>query len=656
MKKNLSKKAEESPVLFSSKSMPFPPKSSYFKILIENSADLVALCDSTGNFIYSSPSTKNLFGYEQDEFINIKFSDLIHPEDLVSVAGPSFEKVLKNPGNVVTYVFRAKHKSGVWRWIESTKTNFLHDPLVQAIIINFRDVTEGKNISDELVRSQERLNLAQEAGRIGVYEWNMISNEIVWAGGIERLYGRKIGELGNSFEHWAACVYPDDLPKALAENERAIKTGMPFEYELRIVWPDLSTHWLLIKSKAYYKDGKPIKMVGVNVDIDARKAAEAQLQYQADLLKNVSDAIVSTDKDYNIFSWNKGAEQIYGWTEEDVLGKPAREFLNTKYLHGESLQSVTETVNKRGIWRGEVIQKTKNGEDIYILSSISKVQKDSLDLGVVAVNRDITDRKKYEETLKNHVEEIKHLNADLEQRVEDRTKELTLLNKRLITSNQELQDFAYISSHDLREPLRKITSFVNLLSSSYKNELSPQARQYLEAIDRSTKRMNTLITDLLTYSRVTTKAKPFDRISLAAVMYEVMYDLEIIIESKKASIEIGQLPEIYADPIQMQLLMQNLISNALKYCRPGTAPEIKILCEESKNHFKIIVSDNGIGIDNKYLDKIFIMFQRLHGRNEYEGTGIGLAICKKIVERHNGKINVKSELGKGSTFIVSLPK
>jgi signal transduction histidine kinase/cell division protein FtsB len=292
-------------------------------------------------------------------------------------------------------------------------------------------------------------------------------------------------------------------------------------------------------------------------------------------------------------------------------------------------------------------------------------------------------------TLNQKFWEIKSANEILEERVQERTQKLLIINTeleaeiaerqrteeklkahtlKLEQSNRELQDFAFVASHDLQEPLRKIQAFGDRLKLKYGESLTNEGKDYLDRMQKAAQRMQTLINDLLAFSRVTSQAQPFTPVNITNVLQEVLSDLEVHIQKVSAQIEIGDLPTINADPSQMRQLLQNLISNALKFRREEEAPVVKIwgqLLERDEPLWtqelsarpmcQIMVQDNGIGFDEKYLDRIFTVFQRLHGRNEYEGTGVGLAICRKIVERHGGTITAKSILGQGATFIVTLP-
>jgi light-regulated signal transduction histidine kinase (bacteriophytochrome) len=233
-------------------------------------------------------------------------------------------------------------------------------------------------------------------------------------------------------------------------------------------------------------------------------------------------------------------------------------------------------------------------------------------------------------------------------------------------SNGELEEFAYIASHDLQEPLRKIQAFGDRLRNRFRNELPEAGREYVDRMHSSAGRMRRLIDDLLNYSRVTTQAHPFRRTSLSKLVNEVVSDLDELMAQKDATVKVGSLPTIDADPTQLRQLFQNLIANAVKFQRPGVPPVVSVDAEEVSESLlgsdlelvpacRITVSDNGIGFDEKYLDRIFQVFQRLHGRNEHEGSGVGLAICRKIVERHGGTITARSRSGEGATFVVTLP-
>ena len=251
-------------------------------------------------------------------------------------------------------------------------------------------------------------------------------------------------------------------------------------------------------------------------------------------------------------------------------------------------------------------------------------------VGVFAAARDITERRQAEEKIKTYTEDLHR-------------------------SNQELEHFAYVASHDLQEPLRTVCSFSQLLGQRYRGKLDADANDFINFIVDGAARMQTLINDLLAFSRVGTRGNPFAPVACGEILRIALGNLDMAIADSGANITHDPLPTVLADPTQMTQLFQNLCSNAIKFRRPEEAPQIHVSAARQDGVWHFNVRDNGVGIEPRYFDRIFIIFQRLHGREEYPGTGIGLAVCKKIVERHGGRIWVESEPGKGSTFHFTIP-
>ncbi len=306
-----------------------------------------------------------------------------------------------------------------------------------------------------------------------------------------------------------------------------------------------------------------------------------------------------------------------------------------------------------------LLQRETESRESYRLAVLTVWASTLLGLVLVASAYRMTAREL--ETRRQSTEALARANDELEERVERRTADLNTANESLQRSNRELEQFASVASHDLQEPLRKIQAFGDRLITRCSDELGEQGRDYLARMQFSATRMRSLIDALLSFSRVTTKAQPFVPVNLETVAADVVSDLEERVERMGGRVEVGPLPTLQADLSQMRQLLQNLIGNGLKFARPNEAPVVRVssrLLPAANGEIpfcEISVADNGIGFEEVYLDRIFELFQRLHGRQEYEGTGMGLAICRKIVERHGGSITAHSALNEGANFIVTLP-
>ena len=356
------------------------------------------------------------------------------------------------------------------------------------------------------------------------------------------------------------------------------------------------------------------------------------------VLNNIKDGIVAVDEKGQYFVFNPAAEKIIGRTPEGLQhGQRLKHFGIfqpdgiTPFLESEG------TLEKalRGEETNDVEMLVKNPQRpdgvLIVTSGRPLLDEKGNNLGGVAIFRDVTEQK--------HQENLK------------------IYAKALEASNRDLQDFIFVASHDLQEPLRKIQSYGDFLKEEAKGTMSGEAAIYLSRIQAAARRMSILIEDLLQLTRITTKAKPFEWVDLSEIIKDVQADLEIRLRETEAKLEIGELPKLEADPTQMRQLFQNLISNSLKYSKSGVPPivQVKSKVETGEGRCRIWVKDNGIGFEQRYADKIFNIFQRLHANDEYEGTGIGLAICRKVVERHGGKIAATSELGSGAEFEIVLP-
>ncbi|MGD0919605.1 MAG: ATP-binding protein [Thermodesulfobacteriota bacterium] len=369
-------------------------------------------------------------------------------------------------------------------------------------------------------------------------------------------------------------------------------------------------------------------------EISERRRAEEALRESEEkyrsILENIEDGYYEVDLAGHLTFFNDSVCRMSGRTKEELMGMNDREYTdqeNAKKLY-QTFNQVYRTGEPRRALDWEVIRK--DGTPKYMEASVS-LRKDSSGkpIGFRGIVRDVTERKRAEEALKEKTEELARSNRDLEQ-------------------------FAYVASHDLQEPLRMVTSYVQLLARRYKGKLDSDADEFIGfAVDGAT-HMWKLINDLLTYSRVGMGGKELEPTDCETILNQSLNNLKVAIEEKGAVVTHDPLPTVMAESPQLGQLFQNLIGNAVKF-RGNEPPRIHVSASRNGNGWTFSVRDNGIGIAPEYTERIFIIFQRLHNRKEYPGTGIGLAICKKIVERHGGRIWVESEVGKGATFYFTLP-
>jgi PAS domain S-box-containing protein len=400
---------------------------------------------------------------------------------------------------------------------------------------------------------------------------------------------------------------------------------------------------------------------------DALQKQAGELREQAQLLDLAHDAIMVRHLDGRIVFWNQGAAERYGWSKKEAIGKITHQLLQTEFP--QPLEMLDTQLLHEGFWEGELEHSRRDGKRIVVASRwVLKRGNDSQSQAVMEINNDITERKRAEKSLLQAHEE-------LERRVLERTRDLKTSNEQLeleiaerrraeiilaqqsaelARSNSELEQFAYIASHDLQEPLRMVGSYVQLLERNYKNLFDTKGEEYIAFAVDGAKRMQMLINDLLAYSRVGTQGNEFALTDCAGVVGLTIKNLQRAIHESGAAITCDPLPTVLADKTQLLQLFQNLLANAIKF-RAQRPPEIHITAKHIDGLWQFAVKDNGIGIEPRHFDRIFLIFQRLHSRRQYPGTGMGLAICKKIVDRHGGTIWPVSEPGMGTTFFFTLP-
>ncbi len=430
-------------------------------------------------------------------------------------------------------------------------------------------------------------------------------------------------------------VHPDDRERALTTiMEDMFDKDLKQPNEFRTINKHGEIRWVSAMGTRIEYRGELLGLISFR-DITDSKQAEEELRGSKEKLRlifeSIGDGIIVTDLTGRIVEANESSVHLHGYSsKEEITGKNGADFIAERDRPGAA-EVLKETFMSGNRGRLEYTALDKDGRE-YDGEATAAILRDSSDnpAGLIFVERDVTERKRAEEQLRRTVEDLER-------------------------SNAELQQFAYVASHDLQEPLRMIASYVELLEEDYADKLDADANEFIQYAVEGATRMQEMIQALLEYSRVGTRGKPFEPTDVNEVLRQVLSDLQISIEENRAVVTNDSLPIILADDIQIGQLFQNLISNAIKF-RNAEPPHVHITAEEQGKNWLFSVHDNGIGIDPEYRDRIFVIFQRLHDREEYAGTGIGLSVCKKIVERHGGKIWVESELGKGATFHFTIPK
>jgi PAS domain S-box-containing protein len=375
-------------------------------------------------------------------------------------------------------------------------------------------------------------------------------------------------------------------------------------------------------------DGRLYGTVLVFRDVTDRRQAEATRQLLASIVENSEDAIISKDMNGVVTSWNKAAERIFGYSREEILGQSI--FVLSPSGIDDMPKMLEGIQNGEQIDHYETVRRTKDGSLIHVSLRISPV-RDVLGriVGASKIARDITERKHAEEALRT-------------------------LNTALVRANEDLKQFAFAASHDLQEPLRMITSYSQLLSRHYRGSLEGEVAICVRYISEGTARMRELLGDLLAYTQLSAEEElPEEALDLNLIAEKAVNNLKVAIDENKVQLLVGELPIVHGQSSHFLQIFQNLIGNAIKY-RSGQLPEIRVSAARKDSAWLISVSDNGIGIDPEYHDRIFGVFKRLHSK-EIAGTGIGLAICQRAVERYGGRIWVESQAGSGATFYFTVP-
>jgi PAS domain S-box-containing protein len=608
-----------------------------YRAVIERAAEGIYLVDAeTGRVLDANPAFCRLLGYTREEVLGMSIYDFLdHDREEIE------QNICATPAGASRDVgeHRYRRKDGSLLYVVSNGSAMYHEGR-KVISILMHDVTERRRVEEALRRSETSLRAAQAMARIGDWEYELDSDRARWSDELFRIFGFAPGQSLPNFRGFFDLVHPEDRAAVRREVFGVLRGGEESSMDYRIVRPDgevrsVHTEYRVTRDES----GRGVGLVGTIQDITERKRAEDALReserrFRA-LFENSGDALIVHDQSGNVVDCNREAYRSLGYTREEFLGLSVGDFAVDVLSEEEKAQRGDDTFWKRAMRAepGEVvafhenIHRRKDGTTFPV-----EVGLGSIDYGgrrlVFASARDITERKRAEMELEALVDELRRSNAELEQ-------------------------FAYVASHDLQEPLRMVSSFTQLLRRRYEGQLDETADEFIGyAVDGAT-RMQTLINALLEYSRVGTRGRPFTVVDTEGTFGAALANLRNAVEESGAEVVSGGLPAVLGDEVQLMQLFQNLIANAIKF-RGEAPPRVRVEARRQGRDWLFSVEDNGIGIGPEHRERIFVIFQRLHGREEYSGTGIGLALCKKIVERHGGKIWVESEPGRGSTFYFTL--
>ncbi|WP_051662780.1 PAS domain S-box protein [Flavobacterium sp. KJJ] len=545
------------------------------------------------------------------------------------------------------------------------------DNTISGIKATLIDVTEKVEARKKIEESEKRFRSLTESIPQLIWETDEKGNALFASGKWFEYTG--IHPYGET--EWRAMIHPDDYEENVKIWTHSLKTGDLYRCDVRVRRKDGNYRWhAVIGEPVLNKDNKIIKWVGAFTDIHTEKAFTHELEQQVTArtreLSLMNESLQKSEERYHLMveevqdyailylnhegiieNWNLGAEKIKGYKAEEIVGKNFSIFYTEADKKNNLPQKLLNLAIEKGKAKHEGWRVRKDGTLLWASIVITAIHnKKKQVIGFSKVTHDLTEKKRADDKLKLNALELEQKNTELEK------------------MNQELQSFAYISSHDLQEPLRKIQTFATQIIERESDNLSDVGKDKFQRMQNAAQRMQTLINDLLAYSRTNIQERTFEKTDLAKIVAEVEDDLKEEIEQKNAKIERIENCEATIIPFQFRQLLYNLVSNSLKFSNPENPIVIKIDCkivkgkdignkklDDETNYCHIQIADNGIGFEQQYSSKIFEVFQRLHGKLEYTGTGIGLAIVKKIVDNHNGIITASGELNKGATFDIYLP-
>jgi PAS domain S-box-containing protein len=618
--------------------------------------------DLSTNMATFSPRIANWLNIPEGKASLVELTNKVHPDDQEKASTSMNAAIAGEQHGRREIVYRlAPAPDANYRYVRSIGQVQYENGKAVSIVGVMQDVTEQTLAQQRIAESEARFRHMAENTDVLIATGDDKGNAIFFNKAWTNLTGRPMEALLNM--GWLDLIHPDDKDLFFTVGMDAWKIKGPYSAEFRVRGNDGTYHWLLTRSTPRFSaEGAFIGYISSCNDITNSKLHEQRLEralQQAQLSKEAAQlGIFDMDLETATLHWDERCRILFGISHQQPVTYE-KDFVEG--LHPDDRERIIEIIDKA------FIKSVSNGD--YDVEYRTVGVEDGVIRWVRAKGKVYFNAEEKPVRFIGSVLDItEQVNAmhDIERTVEERTKELAQayaslqdINKELERSNEQLEEFAHAASHDLKEPIRKIQFFTNQLKNQVSGQINEQSLKLLQRIEMAGHRMARLVDDLLVYSHVSTKPHHKEVVNLNDAIKNVLEDLELDIQEKTAIVEIAQLPDVTGYRRQLQQLFQNLVSNALKYSSTERRPHITIKntrLQENGTHYHCIeVVDNGIGFEQEYARKIFEMFVRLHGKNEYEGTGIGLAIVKKVVENHDGFIQAASEPDKGARFAVYLP-
>ena len=579
-----------------------------------------------GRFLRVNPKLCEMTGYTPSELEQLSLEEMCHGSDRTANMA-HIANLLEGGSDTYSLEKRILRRDGQALWVNLT-VSLLRGPeqAPRFLIAIFEDVS-GRRAAAEALRDRERrLNVALKAGQMGTWDYDLASGTLKCPDSTDLLFGFEPGG-ARALEDYIARVHPEDLERVKPLIGKSLQQGLEHDIEFRLLVPGGPTRWLASRGEVIRDaEGNPTGLTGAVIDVTARKATEEQLR---GFVESNVIGILFGDIYGRIYDCNEAMCGLIGYSRDEIrAGKVRWDTITPSEYLALDQAKIAEARAGGACAPYEKEYLRRDGARVPVLIGFTLVGSEKERL--VAFILDISERKRAA--------------AELERQARE-----------LARSNAELRQFAYVASHDLQEPLRMVVSYTQFLARRYKGRLDSDADQFIEYAVEGALRMEKLLRSILEYSQAGADDSTVPaRVDSNAALQTALSNLESAVRSSAAEITAQSLPPVLAREIPVSQVFQNLISNAIKYRSPDRAPQIRITAEADGEMHRFAVCDNGIGIDAQHKDRIFRIFKRLHG-SQYPGTGIGLAICARIVERYGGRIWVDSEPGEGSCFQFTLP-